>query len=237
MPTMLPRAILFDLDDTILDSTESATRTWRRTAEDFVDQIGHDIDAIDAALERARNWYWSDPERHRVGRLNLDQARHDVTHRGLLELGIEDADLARSFSEHYTTLRIDSMQPFPGAIETLAHFQNAGVRLAMLTNGKAQTQRQKVVQFDLARYFDVVLIEGELGYGKPDPRVYNTALAACGDCPPTEAWCVGDNLRWEVATPQAMGMHGVWVDWAGTGLPDDSDARPDRVVRAIRELW
>ena len=47
---------------------------------------------------------------------------------------------------------------------------------------------------------------------------------------------VGDNLEWEVAVPQSLGMVGVWVDFAGKGLPYATKVKPDYIVRSISEL-
>ena len=44
---------------------------------------------------------------------------------------------------------------------------------------------------------------------------------------------VGDNLDWDVAQPQRMGIFGIWVDARGAGVPDTSDVRPDRVIRGL----
>lgn len=231
----LPRAILFDLDDTILDTTLSATRVWRLTALAFEEEIGQPAAVFDPILDRARVWYWADPARNHAGRLDVQQSRIEVTHHGLLELGIDDRALATRFADHYSQHRVSSMQPFPGAIETLEYFVSRGVPMALITNGDAQGQRDKVAHFDLTQYFQAVLIEGELGFGKPDPRVFEQALRAC-DAPAEGSWCVGDNLAWEVAAPQSLGMQGIWCDWEGKTLPEDSEIVPDRVVMRITEL-
>lgn len=47
---------------------------------------------------------------------------------------------------------------------------------------------------------------------------------------------VGDNLEWEVAVPQRLGLGTVWVDLAGRGVPPDSHVTPDRVIRSLRRL-
>jgi putative hydrolase of the HAD superfamily len=83
--------------------------------------------------------------------------------------------------------------------------------------------------------FDVVLIEGELGYGKPDRRIYELALSRLRRSP-ADTWMVGDNLEWDVAAPQELGIYGIWVDASGKGLPAGSSIRPDRVVQSILEL-
>ena len=105
----------------------------------------------------------------------------------------------------------------------------------MITNGDGAGQRRKIERFGLERYFDRVLIEGELGFGKPDPAVYETAMAALGSTP-EDTWCVGDNIEWEVAGPQRLGIHAVWVDRSGGGVPADTDIVPDRIIRSLAEL-
>jgi hypothetical protein len=41
---------------------------------------------------------------------------------------------------------------------------------------------------------------------------------------------VGDNLEWEVVSPQRLGIHAIWHDGYGVGLPADSPIRPDRIA-------
>ena len=47
---------------------------------------------------------------------------------------------------------------------------------------------------------------------------------------------VGDNLEWEVATPQRLGIFSIWVDSAGTGLPDTANVNPDGIIRTLSAL-
>ena len=230
-----PQGLIVDLDDTILDTTDSSTRVWRASAAHFAPEIGHPPHTINLAIDKARDWYWADPERNAKGRLDLIQARTDVVALALRDLGKDDTDLAQRFSDHYTDHRIDAMQPFPGAIETLRAFKRRGTRLALISNGHGPSQRAKVQRFDLDKLFDAVLIEGEIGMGKPDPGIYQQALQHLGTAP-GDTWVVGDNLEWEVAAPQALGMHAVWVDFAGTGLPPGSPIQPDRIVRSLADL-
>jgi putative hydrolase of the HAD superfamily len=96
-------------------------------------------------------------------------------------------------------------------------------------------QRDKIARFDLERLFDVIVIEGEFGVGKPDARVYRHALSALGT-PPEAAWMVGDNLEWDVTAPMRLGLRAVWIDRNGDGLPPGHGVRPDRIIRSLAEL-
>ncbi len=231
----LPQAILIDLDDTILDSTDSSTRVWRSAAARFAHEIGRSPHEINAAIDRARDAYWSDPDRNAAGRLNLYRARIDVVRMALQELGQDHDGLAERFADDYTRRRVDAMQPFPGAIETIKHLRHKGVKLGLISNGHGPSQREKVTRFGLDRLFDAVLIEGEFGMGKPDARVFEHMLDTLG-VDAQDAWMVGDNLDWEVEAPQRLGMKAIWVDWQGRGLPPDAPAEPDRIIRSLSEL-
>ena len=130
------------------------------------------------SIERVREWYWSDPERHRVGRLDLAAARREVAHIALKSSGWMIETLAGQIGDTYHDLRDAGLQPFDDAIDTVEWLRASGCRLALLTNGSAQMQRSKIDRFGLAGLFDLILIEGEVGFGKPDPRVYKRALEA-----------------------------------------------------------
>jgi putative hydrolase of the HAD superfamily len=127
------------------------------------------------------------------------------------------------------------MDLYPGARETLARLHEQGIPLALVTNGDKTHQRRKIEMHDLARFFDVIVIEGEFGVGKPDEAVYRHALRALA-VSPREAWMVGDNLEWDVAAPQRLGLRAAWVDASGQGLPPGSSVRPDRILRTFTEL-
>ena len=141
----------------------------------------------------------------------------------------------REIAESYRDIRDASVRSFPGAIETLDQLRASGVKFALITNGGAEGQRAKIERFELERRFDHIQIEGEAGFGKPDPRAYLAVMQALASSP-EDTWCVGDNLEWEVAAPQALGIWSIWVDRAGVGLPEGSAIVPDRIINSLIEL-
>ncbi len=231
-----PSAVLLDLDDTILADAVSVDECWETACGRFAGRLrGATAEELLAAILEYSEWYWGDPERHRRGRLDLPRARREVVAGALDRLGVGDGELAGELAHAYATRRDELMQPFPGAIETLEWLRRRGMRSALLTNGAAQAQRAKLERFGLARYFDCIVIEGELGAGKPEERVYRHALERL-ETQPDEAWMVGDNLEWDVAAPQRLGLAGVWVDCFARGLPSGTPVRPDWIIGSLSEL-
>jgi putative hydrolase of the HAD superfamily len=236
MTTDLPRAALIDLDDTIIDDTGSMEACWLQSAEEAASRLdGIDATTLLEAIEVKRSWFWSDPERHRVGRLDLRAATRGIVQEALVSLGVEQPDLGAEIAERYRDLREERLSLFPGALDALERLRAAGVRLGMVTNGSAPSQRAKIERFGLAPYFDCILIEGEFGQGKPHAAVYQHVLAQL-DSEPRDAWCVGDNLEWDVGAPQAIGVFGIWHDVRREGLPGDTPVTPDRIVHSLSEL-
>jgi putative hydrolase of the HAD superfamily len=227
---MLPPVILFDLDDTILDDTGGASAAWEQACIDSAAPEG-----LYDAIRAAGAWFWSDADRHRTGRADLLEARRTIAATALANLGLPDDGLSARISARLNELRDAAIAPLPGAIEALDALRARGVRLGLLTNGSARHQRWKIERFSLDAHFDYVGIEGEVGFGKPEAEAYLRALRALG-AEPGEAWMVGDNLVFDVGGAQAVGMHGVWVDLRGRGLPEAPVAVPDRIVTSIAEL-
>ncbi|MDE3096839.1 MAG: HAD family hydrolase [Chloroflexota bacterium] len=230
-----PQAILFDMDGTILDWQSGMEESWLASCEAHCDGSFAPA-ALHEAIRARRTWFWDDAERARNGRLDLDAASRAIVRLAFDDAGLRPVDLADRIADDYRARRTAAIAPYPGAIETLAALRERGARLALLTNGGAESQRRSIERFGLAQYFACIVIEGEFGCGKPDERVFRHALAAVG-CEPAAAWMVGDNLEADIAPAVALGLHAVWVDGgAGARPAAPGDVRPHRIVRSISEL-
>jgi putative hydrolase of the HAD superfamily len=237
MDMPLPKAILFDLDDTVLATSKGAEDDWRTVCEDVHSRInGISPERLHQAIREHRDWYWSDPVRHHRGRLNPMATLVNNIHAALEGLGLESSlHLAEDMAFTWRGRRQASLKPFPGALEALRALRGSGVRLGMLTNGSMDMQRSKIERAGLTDFFDYIQIEGEFGAGKPEREAYLHALDRLGSTP-SQAWMAGDSLEMDVAAAQAVGLHGIWVDHLQAGLPEYTRVRPDRIVQAISEL-
>lgn len=232
---ILPRAILFDLDDTIIHAYRRPDIAWAKVTTEFAQALTPHAPAdVAAAIVAHAKVFWDDRAHHKRWRMQLFEARRRIVnevlarHNGVAHLG-------EAIADRYTSLRDEEMHLHPGAIETLRAFNERGVRLALVTNGDGAGQRKKIERFNLAPHFEHIQIEGEQGFGKPEERTYTHALETL-NVAPSETWMVGDNLEWEVTAPQRLGIHAIWFDGEGDGLPPDTTARPNRVVKTLREL-
>lgn len=235
----LPRAMLIDMDDTILSAYSKPDVAWLAVATEFAAELAPLLPAeAAAAVAAAGRTFWQTAEAH--WRLKLDEARHVVVINGFASLAAAGKvampeDFCVRMADRYSAYREENMQLFPGVHDAIDAFKRHGVKLALVTNGAAATQRAKIVRFALANRFDHIQIEGEHGFGKPEERAYTHAMEALG-VTARDTWMVGDNLEWEVVTPQRLGIYAIWMDAHGDGLPEGSAIKPDRIIRSLSEL-
>ena len=241
MVPRLPRAILFDMDDTILAVSGSARLVWTRIAVDFASALAPLSAAeIVTAIEVQSQRLWNDNAWNREWRVRVAEARRHVVASAFAMLQaagrmVPAPAIGDSMADRFTLIRDAELSVFLCAHETLDHLKRLGVRLALITNGAAEPQRAKVIRFALAERFDHVQIEGEHGFGKPEERAYTHAMGALG-VGPHDTWMVGDNLEWEIVAPQRLGIYAIWYDGYSVGLPPDCPVRPDRIIRSLPEL-
>jgi putative hydrolase of the HAD superfamily len=238
---MPPRAILFDLDDTILRAYAGADVAWLDAANEFAADLAplSPGEVADAVVAFARK-FWADAERHRLWRVRLLAARRAIVAGSLAELAragrpVPQRRVGERLADRFSAYRDEQMCLFPDAHTVIDTLKARGTLLGLVTNGAAEAQRAKIARFDLAHRFDHIQIEGEHDFGKPDARAYLHALRTLG-VDARETWMVGDNLEWEVVAPQRIGIHAIWFDGEGKGLPQGTHIVPDQIIRTLSEL-
>jgi putative hydrolase of the HAD superfamily len=227
---------LFDLDDTLVAFDAVTESSWHQVCAVYcAENLAVSKEKLYATIQRHSSWYWSSEERHRIGRLDIISARRQFVGAAFEELGLPPED-AVAVADRYSRVRIDNMYLVPGALETLSRLHGRGMKLGMVTNGDSLTQRGKIQRFGLEKYFTCIMVEGEVGFGKPDERIFTRALQELKS-KPGETVMIGDNLQWDIAGPQAVGIRGIWHNWKGIELPKEKGIVPDGIIRRLPELF
>lgn len=235
-----PRALLFDLDDTLVSFSTGQERLWARVLDEhrplLVDSHPHRdlhelVRVLDEVVSRA---YWADEERAVRGRLELYRARREVLSLGLEAMGwdVHPAAVER-IADAYTDAKERAVAPLDDAIPVVHHLRKQGYALALLTNGGSEFQRRKIRRYELESLFDAILIEGEWGVGKPHPSVFREAMR-CLSVASDEAWMIGDNYEADVVGAAHVGIRGVWLHH-GRRVPD-GPVTPLHTIGHVREL-
>lgn len=251
------RAVVFDLDETLIVEEGAVTGALRATAAHVpashgvsAEALATSVRATARAMWRAHElWPWANDigisswevlcgdfagDGENLGRLRAYAPRFRVEawRTSLAEHGVADEDLARALAERYRGEHAAHRVPYPETMEVLGTLGRR-VRLGLLTNGASDLQREKARSAGLERFFDWVTVSGDVGAGKPDARVFRAVLAGLG-VGPEEAVMVGDNPARDIAGARALGMRSVWVDRTAARLTDG--IVPDARVATLAEV-
>ncbi|WP_433772382.1 HAD family hydrolase [Bacillus wiedmannii] len=85
------------------------------------------------------------------------------------------------------------------------------VKVAIITNGSTQRQKAKIINTNLNRYFDTIIISEEAGCSKPDKRIFELTLNKL-NVQPEDVLFVGDDLEKDIAGCQNANIKGIWYN-------------------------
>lgn len=230
MPIQDVRAVIFDLDDTITDFMSAADTAFISAFADIAEEHGVEVDDLHARyMDLFEEFYTL----HLEGHVNLEEFRAYRFSRAfeLVGLPVDDSflDMTVDFQYYYD----HDLETFPGACEVLRDLDGF-YPLGLITNGPTDAQWRKINKFDLSEIFEVILISGQLGIAKPDPRIFDVALEGLRVAP-EEAIMVGNSLEHDHMGAMNAGVRFVWANHRGMDLPDGWP-EPDHIVGNFAEL-
>ncbi|MBV6458569.1 MAG: Phosphoglycolate phosphatase [Fimbriimonadaceae bacterium] len=228
--------IYLDLDDTLCAYWDASKLALRETF-DAHGPPGFTVDDMIGAWAQAFRDF--SPSLKHTGWYETylkfgEPTRTEQMRRTLAEIGIEDSELARTLGDAYGAARDRNLKLFPESLEFLDRAKEKGYKLGLITNGPADIQRQEIATLGIERYFDAVLIEGEMGEGKPKPGVFRRAEREFG-LSGSEILFVGNSYAHDIAPAIEAGWRTAWIrrpsdvpPSAPTGSgPRSFDDRPD----------
>ncbi len=215
------RYLLCDNDNTLMDFNAAEHGAVTQALRDFDlpwdEETYHTYHVINKAL-------WEAHERGEITQPALKVGRFA---RLLASLGRTDVNaeaLAEAFAQQLST-RADLM---PDAVAFLTALHSS-MRIALVSNGIGATQRGRLARCPFTPLLDAVLISGEVGVSKPDPRLIDMALEALGCTDKREAIMLGDSTTADIAAACAAGIDSIHMT---TG---DISPRATYGVRSLRE--
>ncbi|TCO57048.1 putative hydrolase of the HAD superfamily [Actinocrispum wychmicini] len=216
------KAVCLDVDDTLVDFTRAARSAlfaligrddmwpaWQRATDEFVARcVSGELDSTTMRELRTKAFF--------AEQLGIQLDDHTVT---ALE--------ARRLTRMCAAWRL-----FPDVVPCLDWLRAAGLRIAAVTNASGGPQQHaKLADMGITRYFDAVLIAGELGAAKPDPRIFHAACQRL-HVQPHQTVHIGDRLDLDAVGARDAGLHGVWLNRDTT----DQHPTPPPDIHQIADL-
>lgn len=227
-----PDAVLFDLGGTLVEYY---------TREQFPPIMAQAVDEVGAYLAE-RGLALPPPD---VVRERTEQEKHTSPdyrvrplegrlHRIFGLSATDDPDLSLELCRRWLRPVFALSRVYPDSKPLLQRLRRAGLRTAILSNSPWGSPpvlwREEVARLGLTPLVDEVLFCGDVGWRKPAPPIFLEAMRRLGTSP-DRCLFVGDDPRWDVAGPRALGMDAVLIDRFGRA------AEPEvRVIRTLEEL-
>ena len=212
------KAIFFDFDNTLGDRYTYSKETFRDLIDEFLPEIEkdgllysailHDLTVFDQFGDSGNS------------RLILDR----IEKRYGVSIGIDN------YYDWWSDNQYKHACVFPDTVETIEKLRQK-YKVGILTNGRSKNQWSKIRKAGVEDLFDTIVVSGDLGYHKPDIRIFEEARNRFG-LKPEECLFVGDNFYRDICGAVNAGWKVVWM-W----LPEqDSTNYPIIRIRKLSEL-
>lgn len=196
------RAVLFDLDDTLIDQASAAGAAVEAWAAE------HGITDADVrqrwALVSEANYV-----RYQRRELTFAQQRQERV-REFMAVEIDDEEADELFSGYLARYEA-GWTTFEDAVPALRRARAAGLTVGVLTNGDEEQQRSKLQKLGLEDEIDYLIASSMLPAGKPDLRAFQYAVHRVG-VGAREALMVGDSLEKDVRGALSAGLNATLLD-------------------------
>lgn len=253
------RAVIFDLDDTLIWDERLSRRALIETAAEAATRCPIDAARLATAAKNAADELWrAHAPVERCDQLGIvafegmwghfhgeeDYLRHlrewtprfrvEIWRRALAAQGVEDEELATELGAMFARRRRELQDPLPGAEDVLHRLRAAGVRIGLLTNGAASLQREKIETSGLGLFFDAAVVSGEIGTGKPEPEIFHHLLGRLG-VDAAAALMVGNSLARDIVGGKRAGLATCWLALEGEEEPVGL-TESDYIIHSLGEL-
>ncbi len=253
------KAVLFDLDDTLLWDDRSVAEAFAATCQTASAETGLEADKLEAAVRReARALYesyetfpftkqiginpfeglWanftggSDEQFRKLEKL-APSYRKDAWTNGLKMLGVDDQALAARLAEQFPQERRKRPYVYNETFRVLGQLKE-NFDLLLLTNGAPDLQEEKINGVPgLASYFKHIVISGNFGQGKPSPAIFEYAMQLL-NIKADQGLMVGDKLTTDILGSYRAGMRNAWIN--RIGKPLEGEVEPTYTITDLEQL-
>jgi putative hydrolase of the HAD superfamily len=195
-----PRAILFDLDDTLYGYERPHARAMDAVRDKVKRTLSVAADPFDEAFNMARK-----EVKQQLGETASSHNRLLYFQRAVELLGLSSQPaIALDLEQTYWRTLLNNARLFPGAEDMLIELRAAGLPLALVTDLTAQIQFRKLVYFGIDRYFDVIVTSEEAGVDKIGLKPFELALAKLGLERQDPVWFIGDSKSDVVSSKRVL---------------------------------
>lgn len=171
---------------------------------------------------------WS---RYEKGYITNEELKWRRMWRTLLDFKIADEELSKEMSAHFLEILPTKKKVFDYTFEILDYLTQKNYSIHLITNGFEKTQRSKLNNADLSKYFTHIITSEISNSVKPKKEIFEYALKKAGG-KIEESIMIGDNLNADIMGAQNAGMDTIFVNHINA----ECNAAPTFSIRHLKEL-
>ncbi|MCU9613086.1 HAD-IA family hydrolase [Caldibacillus lycopersici] len=217
------KALLFDLDDTLLDRDLAVEKIFSIIVDKYYGDVHHL--QRNEMLEKFKEY-----DKRDYG--NGDKT--NVLESLFAEFPPNNRLPASSIQNFWNTYFPNCFSIDQTTINMLDTMKQLQVKVGIITNGLTQRQNAKIRNTHLNHWFDTVIISEEVGLRKPDKRIFELALQRL-QVLPEEALFVGDDIEKDIGGCQNANIKGIWFNpkRCKNGTEIEPFAEMDSIARLV----
>jgi putative hydrolase of the HAD superfamily len=250
--------IIFDLDDTLTPDEEIADEAILKTIDPVV--LKYNIDPEEMRLtvrQTCRAIWYASPLHDYCAFIGISswegmwadfrgdsdclrklydwapEYRKQSWHDSLRKFNVDDEALAVRLIDDFIYIRRQMFRTYDDVPSVLGDLKGK-YKLGLLTNGAPRLQREKIDGTKVGGYFDEIVISGDVGVGKPNPKIFDFTLQRLG-AKVDETIMVGNSLSSDIAGGKAAGIKAAWLN--RNGEKRENNIVPDWEITGLRELY
>ena len=224
------KAVCFDLDGTICDLWEGEGTARIKLIEILSERTEMESDEVSKLYDTK----WANIKRNYMGWVAKGMDEVDIREKHMNDvfeiLGLETG--ARQLAELHCKTTMDGIIIYPDARSVLESMGEKH-RLCMITNGPPDWQREKLEKLDITKYFEEIIVSGEIGHHKPSPKIFNEMTQRMG-VDPSEIIYIGNDYWKDIVGANGAGWKTAWVNRQGQEI---EYVDPTYIIKELSELY
>ena len=189
------KAVLFDLDETVLDRKQSLIDFAQWQAKGM---LRREIADSEMFCQRF-------VELDGNGGVLKNEVYRDL----IKEFGISDWSVEELF-QSYDLCFSGFCKPKKGVIKAIKSLKNSGFKLGIISNGRSPFQERNFHALGVSNFFDSLVVSEAVGFRKPQKEIFEFACKKL-EVSPLEAIFVGDNPKADIDGANQCGMYTVFI--------------------------
>jgi putative hydrolase of the HAD superfamily len=251
------KSLIFDLDDTLVQEKATVNAAFLESCRLATSRYGIPVEELHQTIRKTCRSHWQNsPAREYCVRIGISSweglwgsfngndenlkilrewaptYRKESWCESLLQHKIDDENLADEMADTFISTRRKYHNVFDDSIAALNTFRS-NYKLGLLTNGAPDIQWDKILGAGIEKYFDSIIVSGDIGIGKPDPRIFEAMLSRL-ESTRNDTVMIGDSLRSDIGGARAAGIKAVWIN--RYNLLNDGPVVPDMEIKNLSQL-